>query len=186
MEIGFSTIEGISYSDLKKEIETDMGRSMGRNTEAAFVLWIIEAFEPDGSFPRFLPNYKIALSNDIRGGKLVSASRNFYDRFSKTVLVIRGSTVKQYLDYIELQESRKAAIQAKRQSNVSIGIAIFALLLSSVLGIFSMRTTPKPPYDVKVIENSLQTKELERTKEELHKVQMMLEVYKSDSIRSTD
>lgn len=186
MEVGFSKIEGIRYSDLKKQIETDMGRSMGRNTEAAFVLWIMEVFEPDGSFPRFMPNYKIAISNDVRSGKLDSASRNFYNRFSKTIWVIKGTTVKQYLDYIELQESRKAAIQAKKQSSISIWIAIFALVVSSVLGIYSMVTAPIPPYDVKVIENKTRVEQLEKEngelRDELHNTKMMLEAYKSDSL----
>ncbi|MEW2922659.1 hypothetical protein AB1A65_14395 [Muricauda sp. ANG21] len=181
MEIGFSKIGGISYLDLKKQIEIEMGSSMGRNTEAAFVKWIVDAFEPVVGFPRGLPNFILGVANYVMHGKSDSASRTHYDRFSNTIWVIKGATVKQYLDYQELVESREAAIKAKKQSNVSIGIALFALIVSSMLGLASLYSTQ----DVNLIEDKTKVERLEKENqqlnEELYKAEMMLKALGSDT-----
>src|SRR5690606_25698802 len=68
---------------------------------------------------------------------------------------LNGEASKQYLDYLELQEARLAAIQSRKQSNWSIVIAVGAIVLSTVFGIISMyqQENAQPPYEVKIIEN---------------------------------
>ncbi|MEM6813280.1 MAG: hypothetical protein AAF600_02685 [Bacteroidota bacterium] len=81
-----------------------------------------------------------------------------------------GNANKQYLDYLELQESRKAATTARKQSSWSIGIALLAIVVSSLLGLYSINSAPKPiqpPYDVKIIEDRSGADELNKENDSL-------------------
>lgn len=191
MEIGLAhEKEGISYFDLVYELHGTKEKVFSKEAEFTFCNWFLENFDAiDGEVWPVLVNkselFQKFLQHNERGGTYHNkgVDRKMYN-FLDAPFFLKGNAAKQYLDYQELVESRKAATQAKKQSNISIGIAIFALLVSSVLGIYSMGTAPKPPYDVKVIENNTSTQQLEmendNLREELYKAEMMLEAYESD------
>lgn len=193
MEIGLAhEKEGITYFDLVKELESQTNFKFGKESELTFLVWFSQNFRRSENE---LSQHDVAIYRhylDQKNGDTISVERIRLADDIKTKLNFKywlnGEASKQYLDYLELQESRKAATQAKRQSNISIGIAIFALLVSSVLGIYSMVTAPKPPYDVKVIEDKSRVEQLEREngklKDELYKAEMMLEAYESYSANS--
>lgn len=87
--------------------------------------------------------------------------------FHRDVYYLRGSTNKQYLDYLELKESRESSQKALRKANISILVAVIALLISagfSVAEYFKPEPSfPKPPYDVKIIE-PIEIKQTDTTK----------------------
>jgi hypothetical protein len=188
MEIGLAhEKKGISYFDLLEKLNASMGEKMNVGAEKTFVVWFTENFSSDnfkrnnGDIVSNYVTYIIYRNDETFNTDEINSAKNV-ERWLKKLHWLDGQAAKQYLDYQELVESRKAATQAKKQSNISIGIAIFALLVSSLLGIYSMGTAPKPPYDVKVIENNAQQKEVEQLKEELYRAEMMLEAYESDSV----
>lgn len=188
MEIGLAhEKEGISFFDLLEKLNASMGENMNVGAEKTFVVWFVENFSSDnfkrnnGDIRSNYASYIRYRSDETFNNHEINRAKNVEDWLNK-LHWLDGQAAKQYLDYQELVESRKAATLAKKQSNISIGIAVFALLVSSLLGIFSMRTAPKPPYDVKVIENSIQSEELESLKEELNKTKLLLETMVSDTI----
>ncbi|MFD2589087.1 hypothetical protein ACFSQJ_19335 [Croceitalea marina] len=187
MEIGFNNPNGIKYFDLKKRIEETTSIKFDSSLESTFIKWIGESFESTFDDKNQL-NAIISNSQPyIRFREGVDIIyKNAYDDFSFRSWVIKGATVKQYLDYLELQESRKAAIQAKKQSNLSIWIAIGAIIISTILGVISILNSPKPPqppYDMKIIEDKSGMKELQKEndslKNEIYEAQMLIESYES-------
>src|SRR5690606_10434928 len=118
-------------------------------------------------------NYYYYHKNGIkkRESNLTIKGKFLFEQLDSKKWFLNGEAAKQYLDYQELVLARKTATEAKKQSNVSIWLAITAIIVSAVVGIVSIvidlnvPTPPKPPYDVKVIEDNAHTKELERTKE---------------------
>jgi hypothetical protein len=43
-----------------------------------------------------------------------------------------------YVDYLEIKEARKQSIEAKNQSNMALQVAVYSLLASILLGLFSV------------------------------------------------
>ncbi len=98
---------------------------------------------------------------------------------------LKGTAAKQYLDYLELKESRITSAQARKKSFWSIIIAIGAFVISTILGAYSIYSSPKPPFDVKVIENTTRTDELFKDnlelKQELYEAEMLMQIYEGES-----
>ena len=211
MEIGFANPNGIIYSDLKKQIESETSSPFEGNLEVAFIKWIFEAFETKFKTENQINSIVHGSQAYLEKGDKVDVQyRSTYENWLPTNLVIKGSTVKQYLDYIELKESRQAAENAQIASSIanekastSIRLAIWAMIISSVLGLASIlipiitkENTPKPPFDVKIIEDKTRVKELEQKidkltadykkesdylKNELYEAEMMIDTYENKS-----
>lgn len=193
MQIGLAhEKDGISYHELLTKLETMLGEKMDSGAEKTFVVWFVENFTADnrkGNNQTILGNFNkyINIRNAKEDkGKLEHSEYLMVKKLLSKRHWLDGATAKQYLDYQELQDSRKAAIQAKKQSNVSIAIAIFALLVSTGFGIISLSNSPKPPYDVRVIDDISRTRQLEQDnselREKLYKTELQIKVYEADSI----
>ncbi|MCR9228857.1 MAG: hypothetical protein NXH90_15670 [Flavobacteriaceae bacterium] len=199
MEIGLAREkEGISYFDLIAELEKQPDFKFGNESELTFLVWFSQNFRRSdkdltrGDVQKYRWHIKQRNGDNLSVEQQRTAEVIVNDLKYKYWL--NGEASKQYLDYQELVESRKAATQAKKQSNISIGIAIFALLVSAGVGILSVIVdlvayykSPVPPYDVKIMEDNTRTQQLEREngqlKEELYKAEMMLEAYDSDTLK---
>ncbi len=72
---------------------------------------------------------------------------NNMESINNTLSFIKGDAINKYIDYLELERTRKSSKQASIYSTVSIILAFIAILISLVLN-------PKQPYEVKIIEDS--------------------------------
>ncbi|MDV7138242.1 hypothetical protein R3X28_05110 [Maribacter sp. TH_r10] len=206
MEIGLANEkDGISYFDLVEELEEALGYSMEAATEATFYFWFVDNYstqnyeiklsiEWKSDFQTYLDlKHMVVPMNMSKREKAQSISK----RIKNVKWFLNGNAAKQYLDYQELQESRIAAKQASKQSNYSIGIAIGAIIMSTFLGAISIFSSPKPPFDVNILEDRNKLKQLERElqqlkidikkennelKERLYEAEMLIAVYESDSL----
>lgn len=190
MEIGLAhEKEGITYPDLIEKLNNSTNEPMGSGAEKTFVVWFIENFSAD--------NYKDSNRNikeyftfylDHRNGKeLSSAQRVVAKKTSRTLCKLYwldGQAAKQYLDYVEYKSARESSQKAQVAAIISILIAAASFYFTYQ----ATKETPKPPYDVKVIEDNSRAEQLEsenvKLKDELYKAEMMLEAYESDSVNS--
>lgn len=167
MEVGYHH-RYISYELLKKAIEKD-SEPLTALEEVVFINWIVESF--DGLQ---IDTLKLtpALSNisaylrDWGNSDIKKKGEFAYKNFQKKSLFLKGSVVKQYLDYLELKESRQQAKIAQESSTKAIKIAYWSLFISAGLAITSIAISiylttkaPKPPFDVNVLEKRIPVKE---------------------------
>lgn len=80
----------------------------------------------------------------------------YISKFFNQKFFLNGETNKQYIDYLELKESRESSQEALKKANISILVAVIALLISagfSGLEYFKEEPNyPQPPFEVKVKE----------------------------------
>ncbi|GBF18228.1 hypothetical protein C21_00385 [Arenibacter sp. NBRC 103722] len=196
MEIGLANEEkGISYINLVDQMQNELGYKFSYSAELTFMEWFNSNFTSDMVKMDYYNNTgKLRDYQSKRDGAKVNHNKSMNADIIRNILSVNhflnGEASKQYLDYLELKESRIAAIQARKQSNFSIGIAIGAILISSVLGWYSIKIAPEPPYDVKVIEDKTRSKELEKEnrelKEELFKAEIMVKVFEAKEEKTFD
>ena len=200
MEIGLETQEkGISYFELKKRIEKELNFRFGKESELTFFVWFNENFSKSNIklSKEHINNYRKYVFN-----KLDATRRNYVVKMLSHPYWLDGRASKQYYDYLELVESRQTAQDAReasREANEkaakSIRLAIWAIVVSAAVGLFSIiidlvafKKSPVPPYDVKVIEDKSRAEQLEREngelKDKLYKAEIMLEAYESNSVNS--
>lgn len=210
MEIGYSHNEGITYKELKRLLQSKISAHIESRREYTFIKWFIENFDAplmpiQGS--AVMKRYYNVLIKDLGDKENLQAYRDF----SNKTYFLKGKTVKQYLDYLELKESREQAQIAQLSSTHAIRIAFWSLGISAFLAVASIIitlyfsvTAPKPPYDVKVIEKSKPIKEMisqdpeysiypdnERDgamnintlKDELNKANELIEYYESEDYK---
>jgi hypothetical protein len=158
MEIGYSHNEGITYKELKRLLQSEISAKLVGRREYTFIKWFIENFDAPlmpikGS--AVMKRYYNVLVNDIKDKENIQA----YSDFSNKTYFLKGKTVKQYLDYLELKEAREQAQVAQKSSTKAIRIAFWSLAISAILALTSIImtlyfsiTAPKPPYDVYIKE----------------------------------
>jgi hypothetical protein len=173
MEIGLANEkDGISYFDLVDQLENQLKYKFNYSAEYTFLSWFVDNFRYKGEYINkeiFIGNVDWFLKDKVGYG-YASEYRSGVASVKYTLsqkFYLNGEAAKQYLDYLELKESRIAATQARKQSNFSIAIAIGAILISTILGWYTIRTAPQPPYDVKIMEDRTKTNELEKENEKL-------------------
>ncbi|WP_026451473.1 hypothetical protein [Aequorivita capsosiphonis] len=158
MEIGYSHNEGITYKDLKRLLQSKTLAPIEGRREYTFIKWFIKNFDAplmpiQGSAA--MKKYYSVLVKDLRDKENLQAYRDF----SNKTYFLKGKTVKQYLDYLELKEAREQAQVAQKSSTKAIRIAYWSLSISAILALTSIFmtlyfsiTAPKPPYDVYIKE----------------------------------
>lgn len=200
MEIGLAhEKEGISYFELLNQIETELGYKFSLGAESSFFIWFADNFS-SGMGKLNMGHYKRNFLRYLEDKANKDIDPEFGNYLALMTILrkqyrLDGHAAKQYLDYLELVESRQTAQDAREASkkainkaDKSIKLAIWAIVVSAIVGvssiiidIVSFTKSPIPPYDVKVIENDTHIKELQEVKERLYKAEMMLEVYESVS-----
>lgn len=160
MEIGNANEkDGITYFELVNQLEKIMGYKFDSNSESTFYYWFVDNFSTYNNEIKLNSRWKADFHSYLN--KKHQFSRLDIDiqnkghqmeiNFKLIQWFLNGEASKQYLDYIELSESRIAATDARQKSIVSIRIAVAALLASAILGIYSIYPNPKTPYDVRII-----------------------------------
>ncbi|WP_127137993.1 hypothetical protein [Flagellimonas oceanensis] len=187
MEIGSEFPDGITFDELIEKIEKKSGKTISINAKYGLVEWFVEAFTTDdrirASSHKPFETYRTMIPSYFRD------KRDFYlpafQDFQRAKFVLSGKTFKQYIDYLELKESREQALKANRTAKVSIWIAMITLLASTIIPLFS-KPIPQPPFEVEVIDDKTQNQALEleirALKEELQRVETLIQTYKSDTL----
>lgn len=187
MEIGNRSTKGVLYKNLKAMIENDLKFEFDRELELVFIEWLLNNFKcttlNGASFVNVLHRLKQYFSGNIGDAK---ENQITYEQFEVRTFYLKGETMKQYLDYLELKESRE---QAKRAFYFSIG-SIALAIVSIIFTWYISSHEPKPPYEVKVIENQVNhtklTNEIDSLRNELGKASMMIDIYEEDALNERD
>ncbi|KAB7528434.1 hypothetical protein F8C76_11260 [Flagellimonas olearia] len=183
MEIGLAhEREGISYNDLKAKIEKFQGESFNENSESTFVYWFMENFTyRNGKFdPNDFRKTWLGHLEFLNGDKAKIKHSLAIKGYLVNKYFLDGHAAKQYLDYVEYKSARESSQKAQVAAIISILIAAASFYFTYQ----ATKETPKPPYDVKVIEDNTKNQELEQIKQKLHKAEMKLKAYESDSTKS--
>lgn len=189
MEIGSEFPDGITFDELVTKIEDKSGKKISKNAKYGLVEWFVEAFTTDdqirGLTHKPFETYHTMIPSYFRN------RRDMYELafkdFQLAKFVLSGNTFKQYVDYLELKESREQAIKANRTAQISIWIAMITLAVSILYPLFS-EPTPVPPFEVKVIESKVQNEKLEQelkiTKDKLQKAEKLISTNQSDTLKN--
>ncbi|WP_417237223.1 hypothetical protein [Bizionia paragorgiae] len=151
MEIGYNHNNGIYYSQMKAYIERDLNIQMSKAREYTFISWFLNHFQSKDSADA-LPDSIYKLKYYILQGE--KHNERAYAEIMTQIFYMKGETVKQYLDYVELKEARMQSKNAQQSSTIAIFIAIITLLIS----VYFSATTPQPPFEVKVIDKPIPIK----------------------------
>lgn len=204
MEIGLAHENvGITYNDLIGKIQEDSGK-MSIYAESTFYYWFVENFSATNIETKLYSGWKASFQYyyyfkhgiDKPKSNLTESGESLYKQLDSVKWFLNGEASKQYVDYLELQESRQTAQDAREASkeanekaSKSIRLAIWAIVVSALVGLFSIGIdlmAPKPPYDVKIMEDNTRTQLLEQEnnqlKDKLYKAKMMLKSYESDTV----
>ncbi|RIV68767.1 hypothetical protein [Flagellimonas aequoris] len=205
MEIGLAhEKEGISYFELLNQIEAQLGYEFSLGAESSFFEWFIDNFS-SGIGKLNMSHFKRDILRYLEDKEINDIDPEF-GKYKALMAILNkpyrldGHAAKQYLDYQELvesrqmaQDAREASREANRKASKSIRLAVWAIVVSAAVGLFSIiidlvafSKSPVPPYDVKIMEDKTRTQQLEKEngqlKEELYRAEMMLETQVSDSI----
>ncbi len=203
MEIGYTNPDGLTYKELKESVENELGINFTYTIERAFIKWVLDSFDSvydtDNTKTEVIRN---SLSYLREPDRLDPSYQRTYNNLENNTLSIKGSIVKQYIDYLELKESRETARDAKESAKIanglaskSVKLALWALILSgafglisAIVGIWSVTSSSKPiepPYDVKIIEDKSGVKELQRENDslrnEIYEANILIDSYESKS-----
>lgn len=166
MEIGSQFPDGITFEDLVKNIESKLGKSLSMNSKYGLVEWFVDAFTTSdwirSSSSAPLESYRSIIPSYFRV-KHERYELTFRD-FQRARFVLSGNTFKQYVDYLELKESREQAKKANRTALISIIIAMITLVISILFPFFT-EPIPKPPFEVRVINANGINQDLEKQTE---------------------
>ena len=154
LELGLKHPNGIKYAKLIEGIADVINENLNNQAEYNFIEWLVENFQNSllasrTNINRFLGDARAVLSEH-------SVDQSYHNRFNKiseNPWILKGNAIKQYLDYLELKESREQALRANKRASLSITIAVATLAFSILYSIFSQKP-PLPPFDVKLIEDS--------------------------------
>lgn len=180
MEIGYNNNSGISYFKLKSTIETSLNLKIEDDLEYSFFTWVLENFVcTDIKEKEDLSGVIDCLWSHCKGyGAPITANVfHHYETVSSFEFYLKGSTVKHYLDYLELKESRIQSSQAFKMSIISIIIAAAAIIFSWFLS----SNSAKPPFDVKIIDDisndDVLLNKIDSLETELKKADNLISIY---------
>lgn len=122
LKLGFDNTEGISLDEAVEKLNIDLSNI---NFKVNFTIWFYSNF------------YHPAVEGYVIGSNVIKGASN---RISKTTIAvisknniekshIKGDAVNKYIDYLELEKTRKSAKQASFYATTSITIAVLAVLL---------------------------------------------------------
>lgn len=139
MEIGSQFPDGITFDELVTKIENKSGKKISTNARYGLVEWFVEAFTTDdqirGLSHKPFETYHTMIPSYFRNKRDIYELA--YKDFQLAKFVLSGNTFKQYIDYLELKESREQAKKANRTAIISIIIAMITLVISILVPLFS-------------------------------------------------
>ncbi|NQU85153.1 MAG: hypothetical protein HQ541_05270 [Mariniphaga sp.] len=141
LKLGFENPDGISLNEAVSKLNIDLSNS---NFKVNYTIWFYSNF------------YHPVVEGYVIGSRVIKGANN---RISKTTIetvsnsnsdksFIKGDAVNKYIDYLELERTRKNSRTAAIYSTISIVIATIAIIISVAL-------SPKQPYEVKIVDDSI-------------------------------
>ena len=132
LKLGFNNADGISMKDVVEQLNIDLEKDIA--FKITYTKWFFENFETkiSSNFPTFRFKY-----DNINA---------MIESLGKHKAFLKGDALNKYIDYLELERTRKASRTAVWVSVISILLAIGAIITPIVVD-----RTPHPPFDVKVI-----------------------------------
>jgi len=177
MEIGNAhEEEGITYYELKEEL----GIEFDVYSETTFILWYLDNFalgyDDLKDTPEVLHKLQKHIYEFVRGKHASTGfEKQTIERALKQKAFISGEASKQYIDYLELKESRESSEKALEKANESIELAkesirhakkstrfaAWALVIAIITTVVSIGfsfveynkeapTYPQPPFEVNI------------------------------------
>lgn len=189
MEIGYAHPNGLTYHQLKEKIESSLNTKLLRNAEYGLLEWLLESFTTTDSLrghhgEDIDPNQQVLKYYKTHSANLALV----YEDFTKAIYTIKGLTVKLYLDYVELKQSREQANRAFKTSLWSIGIALLSVLLSGLFYFFSSSPI-SPPFDVNIIEDKSGIEEIKEEnkelKDKLYKAEILIDLLEEQDSKNS-
>lgn len=182
MEIGYKSNEGITYNELKFQIEKSLDIEVKGELEYVFVDWFFDSFKSRNFGGQTKRGLMTSILNYTRGTYGIhNHHKNVVEQYFGYTYFMNGTTIKHYLDYLELKESRVTSKRAFYISIVSILIALISVYLAT--------NSAKPPFDVNIIgdKTSIELKDkeikIDSLKGELEKADTLLHIYEKDSVK---
>lgn len=178
MEIGYESNEGITYVELKSQIEKSLNIEVKGELEYVFVDWFFDSFNSRNFGGQTKRSLMTSILNYTRGTYGIrNHHKDVVEQFFGYTYFMNGSTNKYYLDYLELKEARVQSKRAFYISFVSIAIALISVYLST--------NSAEPPFDVTIIgdkttNTELKEQEIDSLKIELEKADTLINIYEQD------
>ena len=180
MKIGIANEKkGISYFDLVYKLHGTKNQVFTMEAEQTFCEWFIQNFSCLDDYSNnvgLVPvDFHKFLYENFKGSDYHArgANMHLFDYLNQKWF-LNGNAAKQFLDYQEFKAAR-------RNSLIATMFAIVSILIAAVTFWFSYQSdlnSPKPPYEVKIIENSINPNNLEKKnmelKEKLYKAELMI------------
>ena len=198
IEIGFKNPKGITYFDLKEQIEREIEFSSVPEAQVTFIDWFLEYFYSPEVVEPDIDRVLISSKAYLLGHSTDSSYKRNYDNILGKLFFIKGLTLKYYLDYKELQEARDYSQKALTKSNESLVlsrkslkvsnksflVALLAFAIPTILTFWFNITSEdpiKPPYEVIIIEDNTSTPQLEKEvkelRDQLYEAKMLIGLY---------
>lgn len=140
LKLGYENPKGISLKEVAEKLNIDIYKSSDFNF--TFILWFYENFY-NSSIDSYLKN------KDTPFGRRFRVDSNVYRELIKyhhLISFINGDAVNKYIDYLELERTRKSATQASWFAAGSIFIAILAVIFPYIF-----KPNPAITLDVSVL-----------------------------------
>ena len=147
LKVGYKEISnGITYKQIKKLVTDKFKIEFSYDFEFHFRVWFFNNF--------YEPNAQYQLNREINGHvdqitRKDQSSLPFEQQINTTVY-IKGDSIQQYIDYVDLSDARKSSRSAYKFAMISIVIALFAILIP-----WLYPTDIKQPIDVNVINDTV-------------------------------
>jgi len=136
LKLGYENPNGISYNDIVKKLDLKFS---DKNSQFNFIIWFYSNFYNSKAEP-WMASHRNADS------VLHLLKPEFFEKFTSANTensYIKGDSLSKYIDYLELENTRKSSTQARNFSIISIALAIIAVFIQ-----FFSSNYPKPPYEV--------------------------------------
>jgi hypothetical protein len=136
LRLGFENPNGISFNQIVKELNIDLSDISFRTN---YTIWFYSSFYNRGT-ERLATGNRIAINTSY---KISEHNINEIEKHNDTKSYIKGDAINKYIDFLELERTRKSSTTATIISLISVAIAISSIVLP-----FVYDHNPKPPYEV--------------------------------------
>jgi hypothetical protein len=148
LEIGYDNLKGISFEQLKKELNDDLLKD--EYFEFHFNIWFYNNFFHEKA------EYYIVRHNNFANSSAQLQFENWSSlkTYNNNKSFLKGDSVSKYIDYLELKHTKETSITAKKFSIISIIIATLAVITPFIITYYF----PPSPYIIITNERNDTTK----------------------------
>ena len=175
LKLGVDNSDGISFNEIIDKLNINISDD---SFKLNFTIWFYSNFH-NQNIERYVVGLNFPNSDSRISSKTIDEISNHYDE----KCFIRGDAVNKYIDYLELERTRKSSKNA-----VIIASFSFLIAIASIIIPIKFPQYPSPPYDVIITNDRNQTTEEEldnTTKFKFREEDMGKEQTDSNSVLNT-